>query len=240
MTRAIVIGLFLVLVFAVVMAPAGMVRTLLPEDGALRILDPAGTIWSGGGDVFLAGQAAGHLEWRFDAAALTRGALGYDVRVSGSDHQLTGTVRLSPAAGTVTLVGRAASAFANRWLAPYDIALSGDLEAQEVRLRVPYDLAASGGTASGSLTWTGGPIRYRLGGRSYAGSLPPLVAYLGDGLEAVVYPQGRETPLLRAELLGNGFVKIGVTQLLTDLAGNPWPGSHAAHDVVLEVEEQVF
>ncbi len=138
----------------------------------------------------------------------------------------------------MTLGGTAAAAFANRWLAPYDIVIAGDLEFQGAQVRVPYDVA--GGRAGGALTWEGGPVRYRLGSRTHAGQLPPLVAYLGDGLEAMVYPQDGQTPLLLAEILPNGFVRIGVTKLMTELAGNPWPGSNADHEVVLEVEEQLF
>lgn len=241
MTRTLVIGVLLFLVFAVVFAPASLIRTVLPPDGGIELLEPSGTLWDGAGDLFVAGRLAGRMQWDFEPLSLARGTLGYDLALSGPDHDLTGTVSVGPGAGEVTLVGRAASAFANRWLAPYDINIAGELTFQEARLKVPYDYAESGaGTASGSLAWTGGPVRYRLSGREYAGELPPLVAYLGEKLETVVYPEGGQTPLLRAEVLPNGFVRIGVTQLMTNLAGNPWPGSHADHEVVLEVEEQLF
>ena len=90
------------------------------------------------------------------------------------------------------------------------------------------------------VTWSGGQVRYILSGRSSTSILPPLVAYLGEGAEATVFAQNGQTPLIKAELLDNGFAKVGITRLLTKMLDNPWPGSEPDHAVVLEVEEQVF
>jgi len=71
----------------------------------------------------------------------------------------------------------------------------------------------------------------------------PLPALDGSDLHAWLrrgWSEEVQTPLLRAEILPTGFARIGVTQLFTELAGNPWPGSHQDHEVVLEVEEQLF
>jgi hypothetical protein len=243
--KTLVIGVLLFLVFALVFAPASLLRTLLPTGGGLELLEPGGTLWDGAADLYLDGQAAGRVRWNFDPVMLLQGVLGYDVALGGPEHELTGTLSIGPIAGEATLEGQASAAFANRWLAPYDIAIGGELRFRQAHLRIPYDYpgpeAESGSAAtSGSVAWTGGAVRYRLSGRSYAGELPPLVAYLGEELEAVVIPEDGQTPLLRAEILANGFVRIGVTKLLTNLVGNPWPGSHADHEVVLEVEEQLF
>jgi len=241
MIKTLVIGLLLFLLFAIVFAPASLLRTLVPASSGVELLEPSGTLWDGAADLYLAGQPAGRLGWDFDAATLLRGALGYDVALAGPEHDLTGAVNLYPGAGEATLQGRASAGFANRWLTAYDIAIAGELTFREAHVRIPYDFAVTGsGSSSGNLAWTGGPVRYILSGRSYAGDLPPLVAYLGEGLETVVIPENGQTPLLRAEILPNGFARIGVTKLLTRLAGNPWPGSHADHEVVLEVEERLF
>jgi hypothetical protein len=95
-------------------------------------------------------------------------------------------------------------------------------------------------SAAGEISWSGGTVRYTLSGQSSSSTLPPLIAYLGDGVEAVVFAQNAQTPLIKAELLDNGFAKIGITKLLTKILDNPWPGSDPDHAVVLEVEEQVF
>lgn len=67
-----------------------------------------------------------------------------------------------------------------------------------------------------------------------------MTAVLGPGAEAVVFAAGGQTPLLQAQLQDDGFAKVGVTKLLTKMLNRPWPGSDADHEVVLEVEEQVF
>lgn len=239
--RTALIGLLLVVVFAVAFAPATLLTMVFPAEGGVELLQPQGTLWEGNADLYLAGQPAGQADWDFQPASLLRGRLGYQLRLAGPDHSLQGLLSAGFGAARVDLAGRLGAGFANQWLGAYDIAITGDLALEDVQARIPYDFRASGdGTSSGSLRWAGGPVRYRLAGRDFTGELPPLVAYLGDALEAVVYPEEGETPLLNLRVMRDGFVSIGVTQLLTRLAGNPWPGSHADHEVVLEVEEQLF
>lgn len=239
MTRTLLIGAALFVVFAVVFAPASLVRRFVPEDSGVELLTPTGTLWNGAADLYIGGQPAGGLQWDFQAVTILQGMLGYDVYLAGPDHDLNGHVAVGVGAATARLDGRTAAAFVNRWLGSYDIRIDGALTVTGVNLRLPYDAPATG-QAGGSVAWAGGPVRYRLGGRSHAGALPPLVAYLGAGLEAVVYAEGGQTPLLRAEILPTGFARVGITQLFTELAGNPWPGAHPDHEVVLEVEEQLF
>jgi hypothetical protein len=241
MTRTLAIGLALFLLFAIVLAPAGLLRVLIPDASGVDLLEASGTLWNGSGELYLAGNPAGTIRWRARAVTILQGALGYDVSVRDSAHEVSGHVAAGLSAVTVSLDGAVGAPFINRWLAPYDIVLSGDFTLHRVDVTWPYDAdALASGTAAGEVTWTGGPIRYRLADRNYAGELPPLVAYLGDALETQVYPKDGQTPLLRADIRPGGFVRIGVTQLLTRLAGNPWPGAHADHEIVLEVEEQLF
>lgn len=241
MTRYVLIGVLLFLGFAAVLAPASLIRSLIPADSGIGLLQPAGTLWDGAADLYLAGQPAGHLQWNLNVTAIFRGVVGYDIALAGPEHALTGSVGIGIGGSEATLRGQTSGAFANRWLTPYDIHIGGSLELRDVHVRVPYDVRRTGqGAAAGSLAWSGGPVRYVLSGRSNAGSLPPLVAYLGEGLETVVVPEGGQTPLLRAKVLTDGFVSIGVTKLLTRLVGSPWPGTQADHEVVLEVEEQLF
>lgn len=242
MIRTLVAGVVLFLGFAVALAPASLVRTVVPDGGGVELLEPTGTVWDGAAELYLSGQPAGRLHWDVAPTSLMRGALGYDVTLTGPEHDLAGSISLGLGSGEATIRGQASAAFANRWLAPYDIDIGGRLDFRDAHVRLPYDLraGASAAGAAGSLAWSGGPVRYVLSGQNNAGTLPPLVAYLGEGLETVVIPDGGQTPLLRAELLPNGFVRIAMTKLLTRLVDNPWPGSQADHEVVLEVEEQLF
>ncbi|MFW6094325.1 MAG: type II secretion system protein N [Pseudomonadota bacterium] len=238
MIRTIAIGAALFVAFCVTFAPASLVRPWLPQQ--VELLETRGTVWNGSARVYVADNAAGRLDWRFRPAVLLQGGLGYHVDLSGPDHEVLGTVRFGFRGGSAELDGRAGAAFVNRWLAPYDIVISGPLTIEDVAVVAPYGAGGATGTAGGSVGWAGGAVHYRLSGREQSSRLPPLVAYLGDGLEAVVYPLDGQTPLLRAEMRENGFVWIGVTKMMTRLTGNPWPGTDPDHKVVLEVEQQLF
>lgn len=248
MRRYLLIGAILFLAFVIAFAPAALLRSGLGMVEGVALLNPVGTVWRGSGDLYLADLPAGRVAWGFRPQALLKGTLGYHLRLSGPDHDLTADLAAGPSTLHLSADGTLSAPYLNPWLTPYDIRLSGELRLVEVAFAVPTraldgDPAAPAlapGKAAGVLSWTGGDLHYRLSGQSYSGLLPPLVASLGDGLEAFIYPEQGQTPLLRAQLLDNGFLKIGITRLLTRLLNNPWPGSDADHEVVLEVEEQIF
>lgn len=251
MGKTFLVGILLVLLFVVVFAPAGLLRSLLAPVEGVNLLHPSGTLWHGEAELYLVEHSAGQLQWRFRPAALLGGYLEYQLALTGPDQALDGNVGVSPGSIRLDLEGMLSSRFLNQWLAPYDIGMSGDVTLREVDLlllRKGTEAAPAGpnqpglapGEASGTLTWDGGAVNYRLSGQEYRGSLPPLVATLGEGLEVYIYPEAGQTPLLVAQMLDNGFVKIGITRLLTKLLNNPWPGSDIDHEVVLEVEEQLF
>jgi len=248
MRRYIVAGIVLFAMFLVVFAPAGLLKQLLSPLQGVELQSPTGTLWRGSADLYLADLPAGLVDWSFRPATILKGSLGYHVRLTGPDHALTADVAAAPSRITLSAEGSFDSQYLNPWMAPYEIGLGGEIRLDDVALSVftavserdAASPALAPGEASGSLHWTGGNVRYRLSGQSYSGNLPPLVAVLGEGLEAYVYPRDEQTPLLRAQLLDNGFIKIGITRLLTRLLNNPWPGSDADHETVLEVEEQLF
>jgi general secretion pathway protein N len=246
MTRTLLIIILLVGVFTVAFAPAALLRQALPSDGSVALTGLSGTLWDGDAELLLGGRSAGRLAWEIQPVTILQGALGYHLALSGPDRALAAEVALRPRAFELTLDGTAGAAWINEWVGQYDIRLSGEFAFESLRLEAPYTLigsaepAAAPGTAAGRLTWSGGPVAYRLTGQDFAGSLPPLEARFGEALETVVFTVGNPTPLLRAQLLANGFARVGMTRLLPKLLNNPWPGTGPDHEVVLEVEEQVL
>jgi hypothetical protein len=237
MRRTLVVGILLFLAFAVVFAPAGLLRPVLERTDQVALLQPSGTLWSGQGRLLAAGRPLGTISWRFAPVTILQGSLGYHVRLASSEIDVYGSVSASPSTASANADGRVEAAFVNQWLAAYDMALSGEFQLEDVTLGLADGLLQRTG---GTVTWSGGPVRYVLSGRASAADLPPLVGYLGEGPEAVVFAQGGQTPLLRIELAADGFVKVGVTKLLTRMLNAPWPGSDPDHAVVLEVEQQLF
>lgn len=237
MARAIAVGVVLFLVFLVARAPAGLVRLLVPEEAPVGLFELDGTLWTGTGSLVIDGQPVGRLGWSFRPVTLLSAGVGYDLALIGDHLDISGRVKAGPGGTTTTLGGEIGAPFVNVWLRPYYIELSGTFALAEVQadatgLRLD-DL-------SGTLNWDGGPISYRLSGKLYRSTLPPLYATLGPGSAATVFARGDDTPLLHAALLENGFARFGVTKYLTRMLGNPWPGGDPDHAVVLEVEEQVF
>jgi hypothetical protein len=240
MRRTILFGLLLFLGFAVAFAPAGLMRLVFDRIEGVSLTHPAGTIWHGSGRIILQESPLGTVQWDLHPATLLRGALGYDFALvgAGSELDLKGSTSVGfNRSFALEVSGRVSAELINRFLAPYDMMMSGNLELTDAALTIRGGIPQR---AAGQVTWAGGPVRYLLSGRSLSSNLPPLVAFLGEGPEATVFAQNGQTPLIKAELLETGFAKVGITKLLTKMLDNPWPGSDPDHAVVLEVEEQVF
>jgi len=237
MRKAVTIGVVVFLLVLVARAPAGILRTALDSTGRATLLDVSGTLWNGAGELLIERQPWGSVSWDLQPVTLLQGRLRYHVGLSGADHQLEGDVDLMPGGSRLNLSGDVGAGAVNPWLRPYDITLSGTFTLSNATLTLDGRVPSG---ADGEITWTGGPVTYRLSGTTSTGNLPEMTALLGPGPEAVVFPTGGQTPLLQMSLEENGFAKVGVTKLLTKLLNSPWPGADPDHAVVLEVEEQVF
>ncbi|MCZ6640559.1 MAG: type II secretion system protein N [Gammaproteobacteria bacterium] len=215
-------------------------RTAFDQIPGATLTEPTGTLWDGSGRIYMKEQALGTLAWDFRPGKLFAGSLNYDFALAGPEHDLDGEIAVSSSATELKVSGDIAAPMVNDWLAPYDIAISGTVTLDGVELGV---VDGSLKRAGGSVHWSGGMVRYTLSGRTSSTTLPPLVAFLEEGLAgpgATVFTRPGQTPLIKAELLENGYAKVGITKLLTKLLDNPWPGSDPDHAIVLEVEEQVL
>lgn len=237
MRKTLAAGLLLFVIFAVVFAPAGLLRSVVPAE--IVLVNPTGTLWQGDSQLIQQTQNLGKLRWQLSPAALLRGSVRYELTLENANDQLTGAIELAPwsAESVIEISGALTAVTVNEWLRAYQIDLSGVFTLDRVRLTLIEWLPTA---ASGSITWTGGRVMYTLSGKTSSSILPEMLAYLGEGPQAVVYRAGGQTPLLHAELLATGFAKVGITKRLTQLLNDPWPGGDPDHAVVLEVEEQVF
>lgn len=240
-THVIGIGLAAFLAGAVYLAPAGLVRVAVGDEGPVRLSGVEGRLWDGRASLLFDGWPAGRLAWAFDAAGLLDGRLRFDWRIEDPGYDLDGRGDVGFGGTAFDARGRVGPILIERTLAPYDIAVGGALEISRLEVRASHDLVPE--TIEGNLHWTGGPVGYRLAGGHFRTELPPLdgrVDTVGGEPVLTVHAAGEDVPLVRVRLDPEGWAHIGITQRFTELVGMPWPGGGPAEAVVIEVAENIL
>ena len=230
-----VIGAFILTL--ILRAPAAWLP--LPSQGPVSFSGTAGHLLRGESQLTYRGQGLGTVRW---AVGLPRSLDGVPVTLSLQGPALQGTAEaeLSPSAWRATVQRLTLDSRALKdALAPYAIAPEGTLQGRELMLSGRGNELES---AAGALRWTGGLVRYRLGGNSYAPTFPPLSATLAPGpggqLEAEVSaPSG---PVLSLALRPGGWVDLAVRRRLLRLADFPAPEGVGDDTVLLELSERVL
>ena len=234
------LGILAFLGFCAAFAPARLLAPLAERIDGVALTRTAGTVWSGSGRLIFNGQGRGHFSWSFQPATLLRLFPGIGWALSAEHMNLAGTMNLAP--------GRN-GAFDQRHGGTTAPSIPGSRPTNcpwQDNSRCATFTCISPTTArddaGGTISWSGGRLRYVLSQRSQVAELPPLEARLSfsDGPEATVVAAGDATPLLEARLLDSGFARIGVTMLLTRMLGQPWPGGGPDDKVVLAVEEKIL
>ena len=235
----VLLGFAAFLVFCLVFAPARLAAPVVERIPGASLNGVQGTIWAGAGRLLLHGRDVGRFAWGVRPTSLLTLFPGIDWTLSGDSLELHGALNLTASRLALSMSGSIDSAAVNPWLGIYELSLSGEFNVRDLSLQVrdgrPED-------AGGTLDWSGGRLRYVLSQRAKSAQLPPLQANLEftGGILATVVEKGQTTALLKAELLDNGFARIGVTMLLTRLLNEPWPGGGSDDKVVLSVEEQIM
>ena len=211
----------------------------LPSEGPVSFSGTAGHLLRGESQLIYRGQGLGTVRW---AVGLPRSLDGIPVTLSLQGPALQGTAEaeLSPSAWRATVQRLTLDSRALKdALAPYAIAPEGTLQGRDLILSGRGNRLES---ATGALRWTGGLVRYRLGGNSYAPTFPPLSATLAPGpggqLEAEVSaPSG---PVLSLALRPGGWADLAVRRRLLRLADFPAPEGMGDDTVLLELSERVL
>ena len=230
-----VLGAFLLSL--ILRAPAAWLP--LPSQGPLSFSGTAGHLLRGESQLSYQGQRLGTLRW---AVGLPRSFDGLPLTMSlqGPALQSVAEAELSPTAWRATVQRLSLD---NRVLkdalAPFAIAPEGTLQGRNLIFSGQGNQLHS---ASGALRWTGGLVRYRLGGNGYAPTFPPLSAKLSSGaggqLKAEVSaPSG---PVLSLALRPDGWLDLAVRRRLLRLADFPAPEGVGDDTVLLELSERVL
>ncbi len=253
----------LVLLLGIAMAPARLAsstlekafprarseRTAHPE---IRLVNARGTLWDGSGQLLVNRRPVGNLSWQVQTARLLGLEAAVDWQLNDEQFSARGTASAHREGFDLRNVqGSFSARFLDRILSAYDISPSGTLNIEQLDITdlVLNDRMDWPGsvTCSGRLSWTGGPVRYRLSGQTFDIELPQLLGIVttSDRSANPGWPELEVTDadtgnlLLTGRLTPKGTAAIGITRGLTRLTGQPWPGSEPDHVVVLEVEEQL-
>lgn len=239
--RYLLLGLVAFLGFAVYMAPATLVRSIIGDSGPVVLAELQGRLWRGGASVLYQSYPVGQLEWSFDPGALLEGAVGFDWELIDPGHTASGQAHVGLRRMTLAATGTLYAASIDRTLEPYYIEAGGELNIARLYADFTHDLSSL--AIEGELSWSGGDVRYRLSGRQHRATLPALFATIEttDGEPTLTArAEAIEAPLVRVRLDSEGWVNIGITKQFTKMVGQPWPGREPDHAVVLEVGEKLF
>ena len=237
--RLAMLGVLAFLTFCMAFAPARLLATAVERIDGASLTGTAGTVWRGSGRLHVLGRDRGRFTWSFQPATLLTLFPGIAWTLSGEHLDLDGRINLAPNRAAASVNGTIDAAAVNPWLADYDLIMAGNFQASDLYLHIRDNRLDD---ARGSLRWSGGRLRYVLSRQPRTADLPPLAASLSfvDGPAATVFAEGNSTPLIEAQLLDNGFARIGITKMLTKMLNEPWPGGGGDHEVVLAVEEKLL
>lgn len=226
---------------AVLLVALWPARALLPMaagvDG-LALRDVQGYWWHGQLRAAYGDVPLGQLAWHWAPAGLLAGELCFETRLHGPDHAVDGNIARGLNGASVALSGTVAARLLNAALAAYDIHLDGDFALLGLTAKVA---GADPPAIAGTLRWSGGGVRYRLGRRQFAAELPAMAGRLAtvDSEPTLSVANAASEPLFTVRLAAGGWVHVALTRRFVDLAGNPWPGDAAADAVVVEVAERM-
>ena len=235
------IGLATFALFALVFAPASIVTGQLERLSDTTATGTSGTLWSGSTNLIIQGARVGAVAWQLAPTELLRGRVGFDIEVNETTHFLEGRISSSVSAADGDFLGRVSALAIDDLLRRYDIVLPGEFVIERLTAHLTH--GASLPMLNGEIRWSGGPVRWRMSGRSFAKTLPPLVAFVDSTTgtpKMTVYQPEDDTPLLLLSAEPTGWVTIGVTKRFTELVDQPWAGSEPGHGVVLEVQEKLW
>lgn len=237
----IALGLIVILL---ALAPAGLIRLVLPDDtrGEFRFVNEEGTIWNGEIWVLLKTQTIGKLQWRFNPESIVRGKLGIESTLTGSSVDLRATIERGFNVYDVRASGHLSTALLNLVLVNYEIDLEGQFVFQDVNIQWadPFQISE----VDGKIASTSGEITLKLWELPTRLEIPPLqgtLSQVGEESWLQVYPIDSTTEIMRIRLeSATGWVHFMATRDLLQLTVLPTLKPTNSNEFAFEVSQKLY
>jgi len=239
------IGLLAYLVVLALRMPAGwlwqQVSAYVRLPPTVQVRQVSGTLWDGAAGLSVAGYPL-RLLWQLRWPQLSGPVLPVDIRLETARSHVQGRLALSPSgSGRFEGQGRILVAeFEDMIRRSGGAMIEGEVELTRLHLVWQKQRLA---VAEGLARWPGGRVTWPMGTQTGVADFPPMLAELashnGD-LSLSIREQGGEGPAADVQLLRNAMMDIRVYKRMVDLAGQPWPDSAQASDVVFRVRQPLL
>jgi len=244
MTVLVIAVTVLLLPVLALFAPSGLAVRVLEASGAnARLVAPSGRLGDGAADLFVEERFLGRVAWTLRPLHLFLGRAVADLQLDDAGHSLAARAALTPD-GHVELSSTDAEireATLDRFLRPYAIEPTGTITIEGGSARA--DLGARRLVeADAQAVWSGGVVRYDLGGGSFAAEFPPLTAEvrMEDGAPLLVVTDPDGGALLEIVVRTDGWADVRVRYRFVALSGYPWDDPPDPDLTVVEISEKVM
>ncbi len=243
----VLIAIVTILGFVIVMAPVGVVWSIIGEDvrtavPGVEISSLQGSIWNGEGKAQFQTFPAAKVNWQLAAFPLVTGTLSYEIDASADDFNAEVTGSVSGNSGDISnanaVVG---SEYINSVTLNYGLDLSG-----EFHLDIDHADFSDGwvNDIDGRLTWPGGVVHIETPQQVQTAYLPGLDGTLSmDGDRIHLNVVGQEENLIDVRLNKSGWAEVGITYGFMRLANLPLPSgseSEENDEIAILLEEKIL
>ena len=233
-----VLGLAIALI---VMAPAALLPQLLTIPH-VKFEDTEGTVWHGSAQTVLDDQRIGALRWRVKPLDLFAGNLSVSFTLERDGVSLTGVSTSRFKTHEISLSGVVGSRLVNSYTVIYDIALSGQLMINDLRVRVEDSTQLE--SVEGEFTWNGGPVRFKLANVIHEVTLDPVQGSLSQDARLVVLTvrrTGKSAPVLAFRFNPEtGWVHVRAFPAFLEFANIPSNYLMKDADFLFEVSQKLL
>lgn len=234
-------GALALLVVLIVIAPAALIPHVFSSPH-VRLESPQGTVWRGNAETFLENQNVGILSWRVRPLALFEGRLTIDLTLEREGISITGVSTSMVDGHEISLNGVIGSRFVNIYTLTYDIRMSGELTINEVKLQVDDQQQVE--SAEGTVSWDGGPVRFKLANVMHEVTLNPVLGMLSHDssfVEMTVRQSQSDAPVLAFRLdVETGWLHLRAFPAFLEFANVPPNYLMQDADFLFEVSQKLF